>query len=193
MGFGFVRPRMDLRVPRATIPSSAADALEAHRIRSHLTGRILPGAWRRRTMGRSAYCPAGGLPVTLYVGSTVEAQRKAKNEAVFREVNERIEDAATEFGVPGAASFVCECSNASCTEMVQHHPGRVQRDPRQRPALRDLPGHEDLAIERLVDRTVALLGRREDRRGWNGRRRPRFPRRIGPHSGDSPSARSRGR
>jgi hypothetical protein len=80
-----------------------------------------------------------------------QAPRKAKNESVFREVNERIEDAAAEFGVSGPASFVCECGDAACTEMVsitlrEYHDIRAGR----RFAI--LPGHEDPAIERVIAR-----------------------------------------
>ena len=83
----------------------------------------------------------------------MEAHKKAKNESVFREVNERIEDAAIEFGVPGAASFVCECSDASCTEMVSITLAEYNeiRSSGRRFAIR--PGHEDPSIERVVDRT----------------------------------------
>ncbi len=82
-----------------------------------------------------------------------EAQRKAKNEAVFREVNERIEHAAVEFGVPGEATFVCECGDAGCTEMVnitlrEYH--KIRADARR---FAILPGHEDSAVERVVSRT----------------------------------------
>ena len=82
-----------------------------------------------------------------------EAERKAKNEAVFREVNERIEDAALEFGVPGEASFVCECGDASCTGMVHMTLSeyRAIRECGRRFAI--IPGHEDPAIEQVVDRT----------------------------------------
>jgi hypothetical protein len=82
-----------------------------------------------------------------------EAQRKAKNEAVFREVNEKIESAAADFGVPGEASFVCECGNAQCTEMVsitlrEYHD--IRQDGRR---FAILPGHEDPAVERVVATT----------------------------------------
>jgi hypothetical protein len=82
-----------------------------------------------------------------------EAQRKAKNEAVFREVNERIETAAADFGVPGEASFVCECGDAQCTEMVsitlrEYH--SIRADGRR---FAILPGHEDPQVENVVGRT----------------------------------------
>ena len=40
------------------------------------------------------------------------AARVGKNEAVFREVNERINDVTRE----DAAEYLCECGNATCTE-----------------------------------------------------------------------------
>jgi hypothetical protein len=79
-----------------------------------------------------------------------EAYRKAKNEVVFREVNERIGDAALEFGVPGEASFVCECGDAGCTDMVSitlREYNDIRADGRR---FVIVPGHEDPAVERVV-------------------------------------------
>lgn len=42
-------------------------------------------------------------------------ERVAKNEVLFREVNERIRE-VTEF--PGETDFICECGDASCVEPV---------------------------------------------------------------------------
>jgi hypothetical protein len=81
-----------------------------------------------------------------------EPARKAKNEAVFREVNDRIEDIATEFGVPDEASFVCECGDADCTQMLHmtlREYNEVRRDGR---SFVILPGHEDPTIEKVVAR-----------------------------------------
>jgi hypothetical protein len=82
-----------------------------------------------------------------------EAQRKARNEAVFREVNERIEEVARDFEVPGQASFVCECGDVDCTEMVSMTLREYNdlRTNRRRFAI--LPGHEDPSVERVVART----------------------------------------
>jgi hypothetical protein len=46
-------------------------------------------------------------------------ERLAKNESFFRQVNERIKDVAD--GLEGAQSyeFLCECSNAGCTERIE--------------------------------------------------------------------------
>src|SRR3712207_482549 len=104
-------------------------------------------------MGRSAHCPASPGLALCEAGSMPEAERKAKNEAVFREVNERIGDAAVEFGVPGDATFVCECGDAGCTERVSiplRRYNQIRGDGRR---FVILPGHEDPAVERVVDRS----------------------------------------
>jgi hypothetical protein len=50
-----------------------------------------------------------------------EAQEKrlAMNEALFRDVNERIREISDTFGDKGATyDFLCECSDPSCSERV---------------------------------------------------------------------------
>jgi len=42
----------------------------------------------------------------------------ARNEALFREVNERIHDVPPEGPVPEHSGFLCECGDAACTETV---------------------------------------------------------------------------
>jgi hypothetical protein len=83
----------------------------------------------------------------------VNAQRKAKNEALFREVNERIEDVAGEFRVPGEATFVCECGDASCTEMVSLTLTEYEHVRSRGTHFAILPGHQDATVERVVAET----------------------------------------
>jgi hypothetical protein len=47
-------------------------------------------------------------------------ERLAKNEALFREVNERIQEIGRAVGVQPdeELEMVCECSNAGCTERM---------------------------------------------------------------------------
>ena len=42
-------------------------------------------------------------------------QRLAQNEALFREVNERVETLAHQLGPNVPYEFLCECANAECT------------------------------------------------------------------------------
>jgi hypothetical protein len=45
-------------------------------------------------------------------------ERLARNEAFFREVNERIRDVAHGFGDDARYEFLCECVDLSCAERV---------------------------------------------------------------------------
>jgi AraC-like DNA-binding protein len=45
-------------------------------------------------------------------------RRMAQNEALFREVNERVEAVAHQLGPNVPYEFVCECANADCTFRV---------------------------------------------------------------------------
>lgn len=46
------------------------------------------------------------------------AERVAKNDAAFRQANERIERAAREFGIE-RVPFICECADPACTEVIR--------------------------------------------------------------------------
>jgi hypothetical protein len=81
-------------------------------------------------------------------------QRLARNEVLFREVNERIEQIANPRGPldPHVFEFLCECSNLDCTlrlpltladyEEIRSHPTWFVV----------APGHELPEIEELVAR-----------------------------------------
>jgi hypothetical protein len=75
------------------------------------------------------------------------------NEAVFREVNERIEGLAETFDLMSAPlDLVCECGEATCVERItMSHPEYEQlRSDAHLFAV--YPGHEVPDIERVVDR-----------------------------------------
>jgi hypothetical protein len=84
------------------------------------------------------------------------AQRKAQNEARFRDANEKQQGAAREI-LDGAdhhlVPFLCECHDLSCTSVVQLTLSEYE-------AVRATPtdglaanGHEDLTIEDVVATT----------------------------------------
>ena len=80
--------------------------------------------------------------------------RLARNETLFREVNERIEEAVGRAGRDDSHvyEFLCECSNADCTlllplTIVEYEV--VRSDPRQFVVA---PGHELPEIETVVAR-----------------------------------------
>ena len=77
------------------------------------------------------------------------AERRALNENIFREMNERLEGLGEEFG-DGAVEFLCECADPACSaplsipvslyEAVRDHPRRFVV----------VPGHQREGLERVV-------------------------------------------
>jgi hypothetical protein len=80
-------------------------------------------------------------------------ERIGLNEAVFREVNERIEDLAGTLDLKTQVlDLVCECGDATCVErlsMTRAEYEEVRSDPHQ---FAVHPGHEYQDIESVVAR-----------------------------------------
>ena len=79
---------------------------------------------------------------------TSREERVGKNEALFREVNERIR----EITMPsdGDAEFLCECGDDSCTRPIRltiEEYEQVRADPRH---FAIVPGHEIVEVERVI-------------------------------------------
>ncbi len=49
---------------------------------------------------------------------TLWEERAARNEALFREVNERVEDLHDSLASGSSADFVCECADDTCTQRI---------------------------------------------------------------------------
>ena len=81
-------------------------------------------------------------------------ERLARNETLFRSVNENIEKAGTsDWPDEHVFEFFCECSNVDCNlhlPMTVSEYERVRADPRQFVVA---PGHELPEIENVVFRT----------------------------------------
>lgn len=78
--------------------------------------------------------------------------RLGRNEAVFRDVNERIEKGLWPGEPDGPVAFRCECASLGCNMLIElpiNAYERVRADPRH---FLVLPGHEIPAIERIVER-----------------------------------------
>lgn len=85
------------------------------------------------------------------------AERAARNEEVFRDVNERIEEGAEQHAVSGAQPFHCECSRASCFETIELTPADYEAIAHKRYHFVVIPGHEEPEIERIVERRTDVL------------------------------------
>src|SRR5690242_19171165 len=85
------------------------------------------------------------------------ASRAARNEEVFRGINERIEQGAEQYGVEAPLPFHCECARASCIETIDIPPPDYERVVRERYRFVVIPGHEDAAVEQIVERGASYL------------------------------------
>jgi hypothetical protein len=84
-------------------------------------------------------------------------QRQARNEALFREVNERIAELgeqAQAWSPDGTVEFLCECGQeGGCGERVAMPFAEYERVRRQDDRFVVFPGHESPEIERVVHST----------------------------------------
>ncbi|MBV8599051.1 MAG: hypothetical protein JO017_09535 [Actinobacteria bacterium] len=80
------------------------------------------------------------------------AARAAKNEGLFREVNERIVELEENFGrrPDERTEFVCECSIADCIERVPLTLEEYQSVREQATYFLVVPGHVDEEHERVI-------------------------------------------
>jgi transcription initiation factor TFIID subunit TAF12 len=73
----------------------------------------------------------------------------ARNEALFREVNERVQE-ISEDRATLTTDFVCECGNTACTDTIplrDEEYDHVRSDPL---LFAVVPGHEILDVEEIV-------------------------------------------
>ena len=87
-----------------------------------------------------------------------DAERLGKNEALFREVNERIHEVDRLLDRPGTDreslwEFICECSNEACFEHVELRPAEYEAVRAHANRFVILPGHELRDIEDVVQRS----------------------------------------
>lgn len=81
------------------------------------------------------------------------ARRKAANEAVFREVNERIEALHTRFELSDdePLQIVCECDRLQCTERLHVSVEAYEETRSDAARFFVSPGHEDLQVETVIE------------------------------------------
>ena len=78
-----------------------------------------------------------------------EQERRALNEALFRDVNERIAESA-EHVDENRTAFVCECADPSCTDRVPATLAEYESVRKQSTTFLLAPGHAEHEIERVV-------------------------------------------
>ena len=74
-------------------------------------------------------------------------ERVGRNEALFREVNERIREITTS---NGDAEFLCECGDASCAQPIAVSIDEYEAVRSVPTRFLIVPGHEIAAVEDVV-------------------------------------------
>jgi hypothetical protein len=83
---------------------------------------------------------------------------RERNEALFREVNERIEDVGTTLAPDDAPmEFLCECDDPDCVEKVSARRDEYETIRAVATHFVVLPGHEDPGVEHVVQHTERFL------------------------------------
>ena len=82
---------------------------------------------------------------------SAELVRLATTESIFRNVNERIAESAQRFDSE-EAEFVCECDDRSCTHRLETSLDDYERVRAKPTRFLLAPGHENEAIEKVVER-----------------------------------------
>src|SRR5690242_6547243 len=69
------------------------------------------------------------------------AARIARNDAIFRDANERIRDSAIEHDLTDSIPFLCECAERSCTTIVRLPLTEYERIRAEPTWFFNAPGH----------------------------------------------------
>jgi hypothetical protein len=77
--------------------------------------------------------------------------KRARTEALFRDVNERIAESAQRFEAE-ATQFVCECADPSCTHRLEVTLDEYEEVRSDGATFMLAPGHEDDDIERVLEK-----------------------------------------
>jgi hypothetical protein len=91
-----------------------------------------------------------GHPGRMAQANETSEERKARNEALFRDANEAVRSVQKDLAIPeGLMPFICECEEAGCRTIVRITQAQyegVRADPRR---FLIAPGHEGTQ-ERVV-------------------------------------------
>jgi hypothetical protein len=91
-------------------------------------------------------------------------RRIAKNEILYRTVNEKIEDLNQAFGIlTESMVVVCECGDVSCTEQIELDVSIYERVRSEPTLFVILPGHAEPDVESIVEQGDGFEIVRKDR------------------------------
>ena len=80
-----------------------------------------------------------------------DKQKRARTEALFRDVNERIAESAERFDAE-STQFVCECADPGCAHRLEATLDEYEEVRADGATFMLAPGHEHADIERVIAR-----------------------------------------
>jgi hypothetical protein len=84
-------------------------------------------------------------------------ERLAKNESLFRALNENIRSLASKLGPGGPYEFICECSTSGCFERLSLTLEEYERVRQDGTHFLLADGHEDIEIEQVIAHNPAYV------------------------------------
>lgn len=84
-------------------------------------------------------------------------ERIARNEELFQEANRQIEKLEETLGRRETLAILCECSKKHCLDGLEVEPAMYQRVRSNPLWFFVVPGHEDLGVEKVVERSRSFL------------------------------------
>lgn len=82
-------------------------------------------------------------------------RRIGLNEALFREVNERLQELAEGFAQAEKLDLICECGNASCASRIEMDRNEYEQVRLDSATFAIAKGHEYPDVEEIVERRKA--------------------------------------
>ena len=80
-------------------------------------------------------------------------RRIGMNEALFRQVNERLQELAEGFAhTPEKLDLICECGNANCASRIEMDPEEYQKVRSDSTTFAIVKGHVIPDVEEIVER-----------------------------------------
>ena len=93
---------------------------------------------------------------------TLWEERAARNEALFREVNERVEELRESPANGGTADFVCECADDTCTQRITVPLATYEHTRADARLFLVAPGHVRPELEHVVSEDAGYVVVRKD-------------------------------
>jgi hypothetical protein len=123
-------------------------------------------SWKRLASATTGLAGRGAAADNGLVGAREE--RLGANEALFREVNERVAEVAEQFVADDTRDsrydFNCECGDRACAEQIALTTAEYEAVRAEATRFAVVPGHETLDIERVVERhPMYLVVEKQDR------------------------------